>query len=116
LVSSNPLEAKKKGIKLWIWDLIFYGTFGIVITSSVQLGGILLVFSILIVPALLSRLIVSSWKMRLIWGWIIGSFLSIFGLFISLKLDTPTGSTLVALFGISLFVCILMRQIMKVKI
>ncbi|MCL5123431.1 MAG: metal ABC transporter permease, partial [Deltaproteobacteria bacterium] len=38
LVSTNPKEAKRRGMKIWLWDLLFYLSFGLVITSSVQMA------------------------------------------------------------------------------
>lgn len=79
------------------WDFLFYALFGIVITSSVGSAGILLVFSLLIGPAVISRCYFSSLKMQLIIGWIIGVIVCIAGLLLSYKFDTPVGATIVAL-------------------
>ncbi len=82
------------------WDFLFFALFGVVITSSVGVAGILLVFSFLIVPALLSRFFVSTIKAQLFLGWGIGIAVSLLGMFLSYKLDLPAGALLVTLFTI----------------
>ncbi|MBF0105700.1 MAG: metal ABC transporter permease, partial [Deltaproteobacteria bacterium] len=72
LVSTNPKEARALGISVQLWDLLFYLSFGLVITSSVQMAGILLVFSYLIMPALCSVLFFKTMKQRTFMGWGIG--------------------------------------------
>lgn len=79
------------------WDFLFYALFGIVITSSVGNAGILLVFSLLIGPAVISKCYKSTIKDQLFLGWIIGVIFCVIGLVMSYKLDTPVGATIVAL-------------------
>ena len=80
------------------WDFIFFALFGVVITSSVGVAGILLVFSFLIVPALISTFFKTTMKDRLVFGWIFGFFICILGMFLSYKLDLPGGAILVVCF------------------
>jgi len=87
---------------LFLWDLLFYVTFGVVVTSSVQVAGVLLVFSYLMVPAVMGALLFSSVTARLLFGWGAGFVVSILGLFASFKWDLPTGSALVVTFGLVL--------------
>jgi zinc/manganese transport system permease protein len=82
------------------WDFVFFALFGVVITSSVGVAGILLVFSFLIVPALISTFFMSGMKDRLVFGWIIGFFVSILGMVLSYKWDLPAGAILVVCFTI----------------
>lgn len=109
LISTNPEEAERKGLKVWFWDLVFYLSFGIVITSSVQIGGILLVFSFLIVPALCSLLFFEDLKRRIFLGWIVGAATSAAGIAASFFWDLPTGPAIVAGFGAALLVSFLVR-------
>ncbi len=102
LVSTNHGEATRRGLKVWFWDLMFYVTFGLVITSSVQIGGILLVFSFLIVPALCSFLFFEGLRARIFLGWAIGAVVSLAGIAASYVWDLPTGPTIVAGFGLAL--------------
>lgn len=80
------------------WDFLFFALFGVVITSSVGFAGILLVFSFLIVPALISTFFKTNMKERLIFGWIFGFFICILGLVLSYKWDLPAGAILVVCF------------------
>lgn len=80
------------------WDFLFFALFGVVITTSVGVAGILLVFSFLIVPALISTFFRSSMKDRLIFGWIFGFFICILGMVLSYKWDLPAGAILVVCF------------------
>ncbi len=82
----------------WKWDFLFYALFGVVITSSVHVAGVLLVFSFLIVPALLSSLFYKTIFHRLLFGWTIGVLLSILGVFLSYTLDLPAGALIVVIF------------------
>ncbi len=104
LISSDMAEAKRRGMRIWFWDLLFYLSFGLVITSSVQMAGILLVFSFLIVPALCSQLFCRSLQGRIMMGWIIGATVSFGGIAASYFWDMPTGPAIVAVFGTTLIV------------
>ena len=111
LVSSDPAEAERRGFKIWLWDLFFYLTFGLVITSSVQIGGILLVFSFLIVPALCSMLFFDQLQRRILLGWILGILTSLAGLAASYRWDLPTGPAIVAVFGGLLFLSLIVKRV-----
>ena len=101
-ISLDPAAAASKGYWVRWWDFVFYGSFGLVVTSSVQIAGVLLVFSYLIVPAAIAALLARSVIARLALGWGIGFVVSILGLVASATMDLPTGATVVATFGVSL--------------
>jgi len=82
------------------WDFIFYATFGVVVTSSVHLAGVLLVFSFLIVPAACAMLFTRDLRVRLVAGWAIGLLGSLAGLVAAAWLDLPAGPAIVAAFGV----------------
>jgi zinc/manganese transport system permease protein len=84
------------------WDFVFYATFGIVVTSSVALAGVLLVFSFLIVPAAIGVLYGEKLARQLTIGWTAGAFASGAGLALSFVFDLPTGATMVCTFGAAL--------------
>ena len=107
LVSRDAAEAKRQGLKIWFWDLLFYLSFGVVITSSVQMAGILLVFSFLIVPALCSMLFFQGLQGRIFFGWVIGTLTSVAGIAASYFWDLPTGPAIVTGFGVALGLCLL---------
>jgi len=81
------------------WDFLFYGTFAIVVTSSVKICGVLLVFIFLVVPSVFAALLTDRIAYRLMYGWLFGLAGSILGLVLSFWLDTPTGATIVCTFG-----------------
>ncbi len=82
----------------WFWDFVFYALFGVIITSSVHVAGVLLVFAFLIVPSLLGQTFFSSTKARLIFGWSVGFILCFIGMILSYALDMPAGALIVVLF------------------
>jgi zinc/manganese transport system permease protein len=98
-ISFAPEAARKNGRRVRWWDFIFYASFGLVVTSSVQIAGVLLVFSYLIVPAAIVALLTQSIVKRLALGWTIGFVVSILGLTASAAWDLPTGATVVTTFG-----------------
>lgn len=93
-----------------IWDFLFYMTFGLVVTSSVQIAGIYLVFSYLIIPAVAAMILFKSIKSRLIFGWIFGVTGSLLGIFGSVLLDLPTGASIVVTFGILLLLVTIYKR------
>jgi zinc/manganese transport system permease protein len=98
-ISFDPdgAAARRRAIR-W-WDFAFYVTFGIVVTSSVRIAGVLLVFSYLIVPAAVAALLSASVGGRLAIGWAAGALVSAAGLWASFAWDLPTGAAVVATFG-----------------
>jgi zinc/manganese transport system permease protein len=98
-ISFDPETALKNGRRVRWWDFLFYASFGLVVTSSVQIAGVLLVFSYLIVPAAIAALLTRSVIKRLALGWTIGFIVSILGLVASAAWDLPTGATVVTTFG-----------------
>ncbi len=99
MISKNPDEAFNQGLNVRLWDFLFYVTFGFVVTSSVKIAGVLLVFSFLVVPSVCAMLFYDTLKARLIFGWFIGFFASILGMAVSYYLDFPTGASVVCVFG-----------------
>lgn len=83
----------------WAWELLFYAAFGVVVTSSVAIAGVLLVFSFLIIPAAIGVLWAERPAMQLALGWLAGALASIAGLGISFRFNLPTGATMVCAFG-----------------
>jgi zinc/manganese transport system permease protein len=98
-VSFRPHAAEAHGRKVFLWDVLFYASFALVVTSSVRVAGVLLVFSYLIVPAILARLFTADLALRLLLAWVIGVALTALGLYASWSWDLPTGPAIVATFG-----------------
>jgi zinc/manganese transport system permease protein len=99
LISMNPKEAEAQGMSVPLWDFLFYASFGLVVTSSVAIAGVLLVFCYLIVPSVGAMLFTDRIGPRLAIGWTMGTLVSALGVILSVQLDTPTGATIVCTFG-----------------
>jgi zinc/manganese transport system permease protein len=104
LISTDPDAAFAQGWRIRLWDFVFYASFGVVVTSSVRIGGVLLVFSYLIVPALAGIALGRTVRAKLLVGWAFGTLVSVIGVVASAALDLPTGATVVCAFGITLLV------------
>ena len=107
-------EAQRRGLALRTWDFLFYATFGLTVTSFVQITGVYLVFSYLIVPAVCGALLSANIRSRLVIGWGVALAAGIAGLILSIKLETldlPTGPTIVCCFGVMLIVCAVIARL-----
>lgn len=101
-ISLDPDGVAARGRRLWLWDFLFYASFGLVVTSSVRIAGVLLVFAYLIVPSTISALLTRSIAVRLAIGWMLGALVSAFGLWAAYAWDLPTGAAIVTAFGATL--------------
>jgi len=110
LISQNPQEAFAKGLNVKFWDFLFYVSFGFVVTSSVKIAGVLLVFSFLVVPPVCAMLFSSDLRTRLALGWIVGFLASVLGMTVSYYLDFPTGASVVCTFGVIFSVLAAVRK------
>ena len=110
LISRDEAEAERRGWNVRFWDFLFYVSFGCVVTSSVAIAGVLLVFSFLIVPSVASMLFSERLGVRLAIGWTMGAVVSAIGVFLSFRFDLPTGATIVATFGAALLVMAAFRR------
>ena len=101
LCSEDPKRARQMGLSVKKWDFLFYASFGLVVTSSVKVSGVLAVFSYLIVPIVCSTLLGRRGPARLYWAWAIAFAVSVLGAFVSYLRDWPMGATIVCLFGVT---------------
>ncbi len=95
------------------WDFLFYASFGVVVASSVQIAGVLLVFSLLIVPAACASLFWSDLRGRLIGGWVLGVVASTIGIAVSAVMDFPTGASIIAVLGATFGLCVLTSSLCR---
>ncbi|HYU31712.1 MAG TPA: metal ABC transporter permease [Thermoanaerobaculia bacterium] len=102
LISMDEPEAERRGLNIRFWDFLFYVSFGFVVTSSVAIAGVLLVFCFLIVPSVTAMLFAARLGPRLAIGWTMGALVSAGGVALSFVLDLPTGAAIVATFGLAL--------------
>ncbi|MGH7742307.1 MAG: metal ABC transporter permease [Candidatus Eiseniibacteriota bacterium] len=101
LCSEDPAKARAMGLSVKKWDFFFYASFGLVVTSSVKVSGVLAVFSYLIVPIVCATLLGRRGRGRLYWAWMIALVVSILGAILSYLKDWPMGATIVCLFGVT---------------
>jgi len=112
LISLDPEAAETRGISTRFWDFLFYASFGFVVTSSVAIAGVLLVFCYLIVPSVGAMLYADKIGPRLAIGWTMGTLVSALGVYLSLKIDLPTGATIVCTFALVLIAMALIKLLL----
>src|SRR3954468_14955172 len=110
-ISMSHEKAEASGLNVRLWDFLFYASFGFVVTSSVSIAGVLLVFCYLIVPSVAAMLFAENIGPRLAIGWTMGTVVSGLGVWLSLQLDLPTGATIVVTFGLVLILMALVRPL-----
>ena len=113
MISMEPAKAEAQGVSLHLWDFLFYASFGFVVTRSVSIAGVLLVFCYLIVPSVAAMLYSDRIGARLAIGWTMGSIVSALGVYLSLLLDLPTGATIVCTFGLVLIIMAAVRPLIQ---
>ncbi len=102
LLSFQPKAAVATGMRVKLWDFLFYATFGLVVTSFVQIVGVLLVFTYLIVPAVCGILTARRFGVRLAVGVVLSLIGGVTGLILSFYKDLPSGAAIVCVFGVLL--------------
>jgi len=102
LISEDPDKAYSLGWNVRLWDFWFYVSFGVVITISVQVAGVLMVFSYLVAPAIIALAVSSSWPSRIAIGCAVGLTGSTLGLIASYRWDMPSGPAIVCFLGVIL--------------
>ena len=112
-ISFAPDEAYAQGRWVRLWDFIFYVTFAFVITSSVAMAGVLLVFSFLVIPAVIAILFARRISVRLLIGWSVGIAACLIGLVASYRFDLPSGPAVVASLGIALLLAATLYSIVS---
>ena len=114
-ISFEPERAAAEGYHIRWWDFWFYLLFGIVITFSVPLGGVLLVFSFLVVPAVTAFLFTRRPALLTVISWSTGAVASALGLALSYSYDLPTGPTIVCSYGLVLVLAALVRRLVTLR-
>ena len=112
-ISIDPRAAAARGVAVRFWDFLFYATFGLVVTRSVAIAGVLLVFCYLIVPSVGAILFARGIGARLAIGWVMGILVSILGMYFSVLFDLPTGATIVCTFGLVLILMAAVRPLVR---
>jgi len=110
-ISLDPRAVAAKGVSVRFWDFLFYASFGFVVTRSVAIAGVLLVFCYLIVPSVAGMLFAKRIGPRLAIGWTMATVVSGLGMYFSVQFDLPTGATIVCTFGLVLILMALARPL-----
>jgi zinc/manganese transport system permease protein len=113
-ISTQHDSLHVEGYNVRWWDFLFYGTFGFVVTSSVAIAGVLLVFTFLIVPSVTAMLFSEKIGTRLAIGWSLGTAASLAGIYASYHFDAPTGATVVCTFGAALGLLAVVSKVFRV--
>ena len=108
-ISIDDRAAETRGVSVRLWDFLFYASFGFVVTRSVAIAGVLLVFCYLIVPSVGAMLWAKRIGPRLAIAWVMGVVVSMLGMYFSVVFDLPTGATTVCTFGLILAAMAMVR-------
>ena len=114
-ISMNPEEARRRGWSVKKWDFIFYALFGVVVTSSVAIAGVLVVFSFLVIPAVIAFLFTDKPGKLLAIAWSSGIVATLLGLYGSYRTDWPTGPSVVCAFALVLVLSFALRRILRAR-
>lgn len=112
-ISIDSRGVSARGISVRFWDFLFYASFGFVVTQSVAIAGVLLVFCYLIAPSVGAMLYARTIGARLSLGWAMGILVSLLGMYFSVLFDLPTGATIVCTFGLILIVMAAVRPLIQ---
>lgn len=113
LISEDPERAFEAGMAVRWWDFLFYATFGLVITISVEIAGVLMVFTYLVAPAIIALATSSRWAVRIGLAWTLGFFASALGLLASYRWDLPSGPAIVCALGLFLLLFAVWRGLSR---
>ena len=111
VISQGVTAAEKTGKRVRLWDCLFYGLFALMVTQSVSIAGVFVVFSYLIIPAACAALFTDRFGSQLVFAWLVAAVTTALGLAVSAIGDMPTGSSLVSCFGAVLVLFAVIRTV-----
>jgi len=112
-ISENAAQNRHDGKSAGWWDFLFYGTFGLVVTSSVHIAGVLLVFSLLVIPPVIALLFTRRRGARLALGWVIAFVGSAIGIGLSVGANLPAGPSIIAILISILILTVFLRYVIS---
>lgn len=115
MITEEPEKASQSNLRVWWWDVVFYATFGIVVTSSVKIAGVLLIFSLLTIPAVTAVICTHGTFKRVIIGWVFGITGCLMGLEFSLLADFTAGTSIIATLLFQLIICWIIRIVSHLR-
>ena len=110
-LSSDYDAAMREGMRVVGWDFLFYTLIGVVITFAVRIGGVVVVFCLLIIPATIAVMCSRVLLRRLIIAWTAGVSGSFLGLLFADRLDFSVGPSVALLLGVGLVVVAVWHRI-----
>jgi zinc/manganese transport system permease protein len=110
-ISFHPEEAERQGWKIKWWDFWFYISFGLTVTIAVPIAGVLMVFTMLVVPAAIAFLYTRDIRRMVLISWGAGALASLLGLWLSYVANLPTGPLIVCMYGVLLAAAGLLRRV-----
>lgn len=113
VISFDPERAEAENISVRGWDFLFYALFGLVVTTFVQIGGVLMVFSYLIIPAVCANFLARRLGALLAIGWTVSTVGSVAGLYCSYQFNWPTGAAIVCVLGAILVITIIVARFFR---
>ncbi len=111
LISTDPNKARQNGLNVKLWDIVFYMILGTVVTSSVQIAGVLMVFTLLVVPTVMGMRLYSGLGRQMLYTLGVGILAVFIGSFTSYVMDLPTGAAIVCAFGLLLGIQVIIQAI-----
>jgi zinc/manganese transport system permease protein len=112
-ISLRPQDAAAHGWAVRWWDFVFYSLFGVMVTLSVAIAGVLLVFTFLVIPAVIAFLFTSRTSQLLAIAWATGVAATVAGLYTSYVTDMPTGPVVVCAFAVALVLAFALRRLLR---
>ena len=114
--SFDPIGAEVKGLNTNFLNYLFLVVLSVAIVASLQTVGIILVLSMLLIPAAASKLVTNTFVFSIYVSIIFGIFSSVSGLYLSYFYNLPSGPTM-SLVATGIFIiCFFVNKLKKVKI
>ena len=112
-ISQDRAGAVQAGWKVGWWDFLFYASFGLVVTSSVHVAGVMLVFAFLVIPPVIALLFTRRQGLRLAVGWTVAFAGSVIGVAASIGMNLPAGPSVIASLVVLLLIAVAVRRMIK---
>lgn len=110
VTSLNTSLANSRGMNTLLIEIIFTCTIAVIVTITIRWVGLLIINSLLVLPAAASRNISRNIRQYHLFSILISIFSGIVGLIISYYLNTVTGATIVLVASVIFFITLFIRR------
>ena len=110
VTSLNTSLANSRGMNTLLIEIIFTCTIAVIVTITIRWVGLLIINSLLVLPAAASRNISRNIRQYHLFSILIAIFSGIVGLIISYYLNTVTGATIVLVASVIFFITLFIRR------